>query len=201
MPIDTLWQLDDALRRTPQWSALYVPLLPGYDSGSEDEDEDSFSLVKSKGRKRRGPPKRPPKKLLAITDGRVDDENDDSMPELQSVSDSSDESDDVIRDSDGMVDDDDNSDESETESGYNTDEEEQYRTMLREAMDTAMAIPEFFDAKTEVPEFDAMAEERKNNPFLKLLGSLRGCVATPTVYALTYSVCGYRTHVLLQCET
>lgn len=41
-------------------------------------------------------------------------------------------------------------------------------------MDTAMAIPEFFDAKTEVPEFEAIAEERKGNPFLKLLGSLRG---------------------------
>ncbi|OAX37405.1 hypothetical protein K503DRAFT_850462 [Rhizopogon vinicolor AM-OR11-026] len=173
MSIDTLWQLDEALRRTPQWSAFYVPHLSGYDS--ESDNENSSSLIKSKGgQRRRGPPKRPPKKMLAITDGRVDDESDGSMPELQSVSDSSDESDDDIQDSDNFGDYDDDSDEYETESGYDTDEEEQYRTMLREAMDTAMAIPEFFDAKTEVPEFEAMAEERKGNPFLKLLGSLRG---------------------------
>jgi hypothetical protein len=37
-----------------------------------------------------------------------------------------------------------------------------------------MSIPEFSDAKTPIPEFDALAEERKDNPFLKLLGSLRG---------------------------
>jgi hypothetical protein len=184
MSIDTLWQLDEALHRTPQWSALYVPHLAGYDSDSDNGD--SSSLVKSKGRRRRGPLKRPPKKMLAITDGRTDYDSDGSMPSLQSVSDS-DESEEDILDSDNIGYEDDDSDEYETESGYDTDEEELYRTMLREAMDTAMAIPEFFDAKTEVPEFEAMAEERKGNPFLKLLGSLRGWLA-PMVYAFAYSV-------------
>ncbi|KAG1731502.1 uncharacterized protein EDB91DRAFT_1058741 [Suillus paluster] len=172
MSIDTLWQLDEALRRTPQWSAFYVPHLAGHDSDSEG---DSLGMipVKSKGGKKG--PKRPSKKMLAITDGREDDDSDGSMPELQSVSDSSDESDDDMLDSDqNFGDEDDDSDEYETESEYDSDEDEQYRNMLREAMDTAMAIPEFFDAKTEVPEFEAMAEERKGNPFLKLLGSLRG---------------------------
>jgi hypothetical protein len=131
--------------------------------------------VKSKGGKKGGGHKRPSKKMLAITDGRGDDESDGSMPELQSVSDSSDESEDDMIDSDqNFGDEDDDSDEYGTESDYDSDEEEQYRNMLREAMDTAMAIPEFFDAKTEVPEFEAIAEERKGNPFLKLLGSLRG---------------------------
>ena len=60
------------------------------------------------------------------------------------------------------------------ESGYDTDEEDMLRDMLREAMDTAMATPDFFDTKNDAPEFDALAEERKGNPFLKLLGSLRG---------------------------
>jgi len=185
MSIDTLWQLDEALHRTPQWSAIYVPYLAGYDS--ESDNEGSSSLVKSKGGKRRSPPKRPPKKMLAITDGRVDDESDDSMPSLQSLSDS-DESEDDMLDLDNFDDDDDSDD--ETESGYDTDEEEQYRTMLREAMDTAMAIPEFFDAKTEIPEFEAMAEERKGNPFLKLLGSLRGWVISSCGQSFTYSVSG-----------
>ncbi|KAG1809301.1 uncharacterized protein BJ212DRAFT_1448757 [Suillus subaureus] len=175
MSIDTLWQLDEALRRTPQWSAFYVPHLAGHDSDSDDGGNLGLIPVKSKGGKKGGGHKRPSKKMLAITDGRGDDESDGSMPELQSVSDSSDESDDDMIDSDqNFGDDDDDSDEYGTESEYDSDEDEQYRNMLREAMDTAMAIPEFFDAKTEVPEFEAIAEERKGNPFLKLLGSLRG---------------------------
>jgi len=172
MSIDTLWQLDEALRRTPQWSAFYVPHLAGHDSDTDDED--SLGLVKSKGRKKGGPHKRPPKKMLAITDGHADEDSDGSMPELQSVSDSNDSDDDMLDSDQNFGDEDDDSDEYDTESEYDSDEEEQYRNMLREAMDTAMAIPEFFDAKTEVPEFEAMADERKGNPFLKLLGSLRG---------------------------
>ncbi|KAG2342475.1 hypothetical protein BDR05DRAFT_990338 [Suillus weaverae] len=174
MSIDTLWQLDEALRRTPQWSAFYVPHLAGHDSDSDDGGNLGLIPVKSRGGKKGGGHKRPSKKMLAITDGRGDDESDGSMPELQSVSDSDESDDDMIDSDQNFGDEDDDSDEYETESEYDSDEEEQYRNMLREAMDTAMAIPEFFDAKTEVPEFEAIAEERKGNPFLKLLGSLRG---------------------------
>jgi hypothetical protein len=207
MSIDTLWQLDEALRRTPQWSAFYVPHFAGHDSDSDDGGNLGLIPVKSKGGRKGGGHKRPSKKMLAITDGRGDDESDGSMPELQSVSDSSDESDDDMIDSDqNFGDGDDDSDEYETESEYDSDEEEQYRNMLREAMDTAMAIPEFFDAKTEVPEFEAIAEERKGNPFLKLLGSLRGRANSSYGYHSLTMAAEYRTHVLIEreaqfCET
>lgn len=151
-----------------------MPSLRMYDSDSDDEGPPG-ALVKSKGSKKNGV-KKSQKNLLAITDGRADDESDGSMPELQSVSDSSDESDEDLFDSeagDSNSEDEDNSDHDD-ESEYDSDEEEQYRTMLREAMDAAMAIPEFFDPKTNVSEFETIAEERKGNPFLKLLGSLRG---------------------------
>ncbi|KAF8844311.1 hypothetical protein BDN67DRAFT_765829 [Paxillus ammoniavirescens] len=178
LPVDSLWQLDEALRRTPQWSSFYMPNLRTYAYDSDDEGMPN-SLVKSTGPKRNGTKKRQ-KKLLAITDGHADDDDDDvdsnsSMPGLQSVSDSSEESNEDILgfDNDAEPSEDDDSD-YDDESDYDSEEEELYRTMLREAMDTAMAIPEFFDPKTAVPEFDALTEERKGNPFLKLLGSLRG---------------------------
>ena len=90
------------------------------------------------------------------------------MPGLQSVSNSSEEdsdddigsgSDDGGEDSDG--------------SGYNTEEEDELRDLLREAMDIAHESA-FFDPTNSSPDPDAYAEERKSNPFLKLLGSLRG---------------------------
>ncbi|KAH7888698.1 hypothetical protein F5I97DRAFT_1802780 [Phlebopus sp. FC_14] len=173
LSIDALWQLDEAFRRAPQWSASYVSSSNAYSSSSDDERL-SRSLVKSRRTKKNGT-KGPQKKLLAITDGRADDESDGSMPELQSVSDSSEDSDEEHFGSDDASDEDDEDDSDyDDESDYDSDEEEQYRAMLRVAMDTAMAIPEFFDPKTAVPEFEAMVEERKGNPFLKLLGSLRG---------------------------
>jgi hypothetical protein len=93
------------------------------------------------------------------------------MPSLQTVSSSSeaDDSDDsdyfseIGSDGDGGE-----------ESGWDTDEEEDLKFMLREAMAAAVNLPEFTDPKAHLPELDALAEERKDNPFLKLLGSLRG---------------------------
>ncbi|KAF9227359.1 hypothetical protein BS17DRAFT_775364 [Gyrodon lividus] len=174
LPVDSLWQLDEALRRTPQWSSFYMPNLRTYESDSDNEGM-SNSLVKSTGPKKNGV-KKPQRKLLAITDGRAgDDESNGSMPDLQSVSDSSDDTDEdlFVSGNDAEDSEDDHSD-YDDESDYDSEDEELYRTMLREAMDTAMAIPEFFDPKTAVPEFDALTEDRKGNPFLKLLGSLRG---------------------------
>ncbi|KAI6040310.1 hypothetical protein EDC04DRAFT_2894291 [Pisolithus marmoratus] len=165
--IDTLWQLDDAYRRTPQWSAQYTPDLSTFAYESED-DGVLRSLVKSKY-PRKSAAKKSQKKALAITDGRDDDADNDSMPELQSVSDSSEETDEYT-DSDDHEETDGEQYESECES----EEEDVYRTMLREAMDAALAIPDFFDPKANVPDFEAMTEEHKENPFLKLLSSLRG---------------------------
>lgn len=146
-----------------------MPSLRSYDSDSDDEKP--MPCLKAAGQRRPGGNKKP-KKLLEIEDGRADgDDGYGSMPGLQSVSDSS-----GSNDEDFFVSEDDEEEESDddNETDYDSEDEEHYRTMLREAMDAAMAIPEFFDPKTTVPEFDALAEERKGNPFLKLLGSLRG---------------------------
>ncbi|KZT10678.1 uncharacterized protein LAESUDRAFT_734491 [Laetiporus sulphureus 93-53] len=158
--IDTLWHLDDLKDRTPQWHAIYVPRdTAGFD---HDSDDDRGPLVRSgkPGGKRKAP--------LAITNG-DGDESAGSMPSLQSVSDSSDEVD--FDESDSY--DEDEEDEDDGESGYDTDEEDALREMLREAMDTAIAN-EYLDHRNAAPDADILAEERKGNPFLKLLGSLRG---------------------------
>jgi len=139
--------------------------------------------LRGPGQKRPGGNK--PRKLLAITDGH-DDDGYGSLPELLDVSDSSGENDEDIYVSEN---DDEEESDDEEETDYDSEDEEHYRTMLRDAMDTAMAIPEFFDPKTPVPEFDALAEERKGNPFLKLLGSLRGEMTmqySPELHALIF---------------
>lgn len=65
----------------------------------------------------------------------------------------------------------DNDEYDDAESEYDTEEEFELRGMLREAMDAFHEMPE------DRPGYQGMgtyAEERKKNPFLKLLGSLRG---------------------------
>jgi hypothetical protein len=157
--IDSLWELTDALDPSPQWHSFYVPDLkqgPDYDS---DSPLDPPSL--SKGKKKAS-------RLLAITNG---NDSDDSMPELQSVSNSSDEGEsDDESDSDADDADDDDSD----DSGYDTEQEDEQRDMLREAMDTAHEADWLHSANvpSEIDPF--LQEDRKGNPFLKLLGSLRG---------------------------
>ncbi|GBE81159.1 hypothetical protein SCP_0308850 [Sparassis crispa] len=164
MDVDSLWQLKDIRHRAPQWHAVRF----SGNSKSYDSDSDG-GRPKSKGSRGMGSKGR---RLPAIMNGPADD-SDADMPDLQSVSDSSSE---YQSESD---DDEDEYDEDEDESGgsedgYDTDEEDALRDMLREAMDTAAATPDFFDPKSPAPEFEALAEERKGNPFLKLLGSLRG---------------------------
>jgi hypothetical protein len=111
-----------------------------------------------------------PKRSTLRTNG---NDSTSSLPALLSASDtptstsdheidSDSESDEDLEDSDG--------------SGYNTEEEDELRDLLREAMDTAHESG-FFD--TTSPGSGAYAEERKSNPFLKLLGSLRGRSFSP----------------------
>ena len=114
-----------------------------------------------------GPSKGGKPTSLTITNG---DDSDGSMPSLQTVSDSSEGEDEFDDDGDG----DDESDGGDSEGDYDTDEEDELRDWLREAMDTAVASSDFYNMKGPAPDFDALAEERKGNPFLKLLGSLRG---------------------------
>lgn len=115
---------------------------------------------------------------LAITNG---DESTGSMPGLQSVSNSSDD--------DGEDDDDDDDDEFEDEnrdgndspvSGYNSDEEEELRGMIKEAMFFARE-GDFYDSGDNMPsEINPFLQaEKDHNPFLKLLGSLRGPFVLP----------------------
>lgn len=112
-----------------------------------------------------------PSKPLAITSGAVED-SDDSMPELQSVSNSSDE---IDSDLDEESDEGDEGSDSD-ESGYDTEEQDELREMLREAMDTAHEADWLHSAQVaQAAEIDPFEQnDSKGNPFLKLLGSLRG---------------------------
>lgn len=109
------------------------------------------------------------KRTLALTSG-DGYESADSMPALQSISNSSEE--DYSSDEES---DDDEDWESESE-GYDEEQEDMLREMLREAMDAAHEV-DWFEAakKAEQNELDPLKpDEKKGNPFLNLLGSLRG---------------------------
>ncbi|KAK7005784.1 hypothetical protein R3P38DRAFT_3214731 [Favolaschia claudopus] len=159
LDIDTLWQVQDALARSPQWHPIYIA---GRINTYESDDEDGAGVFKG-GKKGK-------KKPLAITNG---EESNDSMPELQSVSNSSDDEEDD--DSDSEVDDDDDDDDSE----YDEEQEDEIRDLLREAMDTAHE-GDLFDSAKGNDDIDPFArdgeEPGKGNAFLKILGSLRGRV-------------------------
>ncbi|TFK54510.1 hypothetical protein OE88DRAFT_1676255 [Heliocybe sulcata] len=161
--IDELWDLAEEKERTPQWHAFYMPSL--------GKDGEGPGALTRPGGGRGG------KKRLAITAAGY--ESDNSMPSLQSVSDSEDEeSDNEYEDEDEDEEDEeeyDDDDDYETESeddGYDTDEEEQARELLREAMDYALRDPDFLNAKSS--EELKLDDDLKGNAFLKLLGSLRG---------------------------
>lgn len=108
------------------------------------------------------------KKHLAITQSGGGFESDDSMPGLQSVSNSSDEEEsDYADDSD----DDDESDAESEDSGYDTDHEDQLRDLYREAMEMHQ---EWGFQDREGIHMDSDNSREEKNPFLKLLASLRG---------------------------
>ena len=72
---------------------------------------------------------------------------------------------------------DDGEDEYETdedESDYDEELEEEFRDWYREAMDIAQADPDFHNPRREAKDFEDMASYKQDNPFIKLLGSLRG---------------------------
>ena len=157
--IDTLWQLQGALDYAPQWSASWLPNI------SEESDDELPQRSRGKQGKKQA-------KRLALTNGGDSDSNG-SMPGLQSVSNTSDDDDFDTSDSESEAEDEESDD--DDDSGYNTEEEDEMREMYREAMDAAHEA-DWFDASASAPAgIDPFAEdERKGNPFLKLLGSLRG---------------------------
>ncbi|KAJ7072063.1 hypothetical protein C8F01DRAFT_1102364 [Mycena amicta] len=138
--IDTLWRLHEALNRTPQWHSIYVPGLKIDKDGKAEK-----------------------KKVLAITEAGED--SDGSMPELQSVSNSSEED-----ESDDEESEEEEDDGNETSSEYDEEHEDEIRDLLRHAMDAAHEEDLF------VKSDDDDEDVTKGNAFLKLLGSLRGRV-------------------------
>ncbi|KAF6763057.1 hypothetical protein DFP72DRAFT_1030216 [Ephemerocybe angulata] len=161
--IDSVWQLTGAFNVTPQWSSYYIPHL-AEDSDAEDDAPDGMPLLTNRPKGKRKP--------LALTATGEPYDSGDSMPALQSISNSSEED----LDSDEESDDDEEDYESESD-GYDEDQEDTLRDMLREAMDAAHDVDWFESTKDAQPSdldpFKA-AEERKGNPFMNLLGSLRG---------------------------
>lgn len=158
--IDALWQLIDVRHRIPHFTVLYVP--PEVLSNEIE----------------RGTAEQPRKKPLAITqNGEEDYDSGDSMPGLLEVSDSEDEEvdDDYLSDTDQDDDSDgDDDDDFDEEDGGDFDEEEDLRKQYRQAMNIFAEMPEIFDLPPD--STDKYAKERKNNPFLNLLGKLRGAV-------------------------
>ena len=158
----------------PQWSSYFIPTAKKYDSDSDSPPGLAVAKKKKGGKER-----------LRVTNG--GDDTDNSMPGLQSVSNTSDEDmdDDESEFTDEEEEEDD--DESDGESGYNTEEEDERRDLLREAMDVAHEA-DFLDSGVDVPpELDPFRQEdRKGNPFIKLLGSLRG--AYPFLLSFTVQI-------------
>ena len=142
-----LWWLDDVSRRMSHW---------GLEASAQ-----AGALVKgSKGGKKKS------NKPLALTNEEDDDNA--SMPSLESVSDTSDDFTEEESEEESEEEEEDSDD-----SDYDTDEEDEMRQMFREAMDEYHQNPDFFDPTKEIDE-GITPEDRKGNPFMKLLGNLRG---------------------------
>ena len=120
-----------------------------------------------KGTKKHGHGK--DKQRLAIKNPNEDDN--DSMPSLESCSDESEDDDDVKSSSEDDYYSDEQNDERESE--YDTDDEDELRKLYRMAMEEVYANPDILEHGIRINE-DILTDERKENPFLKLLGSLRG---------------------------
>lgn len=154
LDVDTLWDMTARFKeQTPQFHGYYIP--------GADEEPDKVPGAFPSRSSRQVP-------LAATAEG----DSDEDMPDLQSVSHSSSED----RDSDSEWG---SGDEHWDEDDWDTEDEEGVNEHIREMMDLGMGHPDFLDPRAPIPEFDKYAEERKDNPFLKLLGSLRGSHRSP----------------------
>lgn len=181
---DALWKLTENFNYAPQWTSYFVPGLV------RDSDNLELASTKKKGTKKK------PKELLRLANGsQVSTDSD--MPPLQSLSGTDDAEDDD--DDDDFPLDHDEAEDDDDSSGYNTEEEDEMRDLLREAMDVAHES-DWASASHLPKEMDPFEQEdRKGNPFLKLLGSLRG---NTTVSSLTYMLIStVRSHVFFKSKT
>jgi hypothetical protein len=148
-----LWMLDDASRSLPYWGVA-----------PSDIDNSKAVVVRSKksaGGKADG--------RNMISNGYESDDSYGSMPSLETASDSfEDDDDEYSEESEEESDDDEDSD-----ADSHLQAEDELRKLYRDAMDIAHTNPDYLDPMKKGEGF-LTEEERKSNPFLKLLGSLRG---------------------------
>ena len=179
--IDELWKLTENFNYAPQWTSHFLPGLAQDKTQSENIVGSKLALNKRKDNKKKL------KERLRIANG-AHDSTDSDMPPLQSLSgtdDPDDDDDDSPLDEDDD-DDDDEDDDDDDEGGYDSDEEDEFRELMKEAIHAAHEADYFFnsDLLEEMNPFEQ--EDRKGNPFLKLLGSLRGSTTlSSAIFLLT----------------
>jgi hypothetical protein len=152
--------LSENFNYAPQWTSYFIPTLSSLES--DNNGPPGLKMVKRKNTKTTDNSNGAASSSLSCAS---------DMPPLQPFSDTSaDESDD---DDSLLGEKEDEGDESD-ENGYNTEEEDEIRELVREAMDVAHEADWLSgaDLPKEIDPFEQ--EDRKGNPFLQLLGSLRG---------------------------
>ena len=82
-------------------------------------------------------------------------------------------------------------DDDDEDEDYDEDDEDLLKEFEREAMDAVSTIPNFYNPNVLAPELDELTEERKGNPFIKMLNTLRGeknrsCVPRELIHFLRY---------------
>ena len=182
--IDELWNLGDRKNRHATWRAFYVPNADKDHDKTKSKGKDSSPTVVPFSGKSRHAGKAGTKKLLAITDGYESDSL--SLPSLATVSDSSDEDIDLYSDEDDA-----SEYESDTESEFDAELKAATREQLRQAWDMAQADPDFHNPRVQANHFEEIAAAKMDNPFVRLLGSLRGgcaCVDRVTLELISAQV-------------
>ena len=170
--IDSLWQLVNVRHRIPYFSTLYVP------SSSSNEPR---PLKQKKGsiRQRSGIPFR-----ISYMDN--DEEiPDPTMPDLIVASDSEDER----RRRDSSEDDDRDGSDIQSYTSYASDRDYESDQSVEDNLETLhLKALEMYNQSSQVVVSDEHASERKNNPFLDLLGSLKGMLYA-VYFRLLYPDC------------
>ncbi|KZV80369.1 hypothetical protein EXIGLDRAFT_705504 [Exidia glandulosa HHB12029] len=152
--IEALWLLEGAWEQTPKWSTYFLPDLNEESDPDSRFDQKRLQLHK----KAKGRNAAPSKPRLMITNTAANDESDDDdLPELLDVSDSSEEDD---SDSDEYEEEDE-----DDESDYDEDDMEQLDDLMREALEHQFQSPE---DNPNVPT------DIENNPFIRMMKSLKG---------------------------
>ena len=150
--VDELWRLVKARQINPIWH------LPA--SALDLEDTGAKSVVKHTGNKR-----------VTIEEER--NNGYDSMPELLSASESEDSGNETDTDFSDTESEEEKTDGPDDESTDDSEEDEEMRTMIKQAWEHVMSDPQLFGEDVK----DSRVEERKENHFIKLLSNLRGTIS------------------------